>query len=99
MPHKSTVLDFAYEIHTELGSRCVGGKVSQKLVPLSHVLKSGDQVEIVTSKVQQPNSQWLNLWPWMMLLPVLVLNADSIIVPELFKFLDNFKFVLFLLAA
>lgn len=60
MPHNSTVLDFAYEIHSELGFHCVGGKVSQKLVPLSHVLKSGDQVEIVTSKVQQPNAQWLN---------------------------------------
>lgn len=59
MPHKSTVLDFAFDIHTELGMHCVGGKVNQKLVPLSYILKSGDQVEIVKSKAQWPKEDWL----------------------------------------
>ncbi|MDR9397585.1 RelA/SpoT family protein [Salibacter sp.] len=59
LPHNATALDFAYEIHTELGNRCVGAKVNQKLVPISHPLDSGDQVQIVTSKAQTPKFEWL----------------------------------------
>ena len=60
MPHNSTVLDFAYEIHSEIGSRCLGGKVSQKMVSPSYTLSSGDQVEIITSKAQRPKAEWLD---------------------------------------
>lgn len=60
VPHKSTALDFAYEIHSELGDRCVGAKVNQKLVPISYQLNSGDQIEIVTSKAQTPSAEWLD---------------------------------------
>lgn len=56
----STALDFAFELHTELGFHCIGAKVNHKLVPLSHVLTSGDQVEILTSKTQIPKPEWLN---------------------------------------
>lgn len=59
MPHDSTVLDFAYEIHSEIGNSCIGAKVSQKMVSLGHVLSSGDQVEIITSKAQRPKAEWL----------------------------------------
>ncbi len=59
MPKKSTALDFAFEIHTEIGIRCLGAKVNGKLVPLSHVLTSGDQVEIITSPKQKPKNDWL----------------------------------------
>ncbi|MFM9075524.1 MAG: TGS domain-containing protein, partial [Bacteroidota bacterium] len=52
-------LDFAYEIHTGVGSKCIGAKVNQKLVPINHVLKNGDQVEILTSNKQKPNEDWL----------------------------------------
>lgn len=55
----STALDFAFEIHTHIGSRCIGAKVNQKLVPLSHVLSNGDQVEILTSPKQRPSEDWL----------------------------------------
>jgi guanosine-3',5'-bis(diphosphate) 3'-pyrophosphohydrolase len=54
LPHNSTALDFAFDIHTAVGNKCIGAKVNQKLVPLSHPLKSGDQVEILTSKKQKP---------------------------------------------
>lgn len=59
LPNGATALDFAFEIHSEVGSRCLGAKVNQKLVPLNHVLKNGDQVEILTSSKQRPNEDWL----------------------------------------
>lgn len=59
MPKSSTVIDFAYEIHTELGDHCIGAKINHKLVPISHVLQSGDQIEILTSKTQIPQLDWL----------------------------------------
>ena len=55
----STVIDFAYEIHTDLGNKCIGAKINNKLVPLSHVLQNGDQVEVLTSKNQTPKLEWL----------------------------------------
>jgi GTP pyrophosphokinase len=55
----STVVDFAYEIHTDLGNKCIGAKINNKLVPLSHVLQNGDQVEVLTSKNQTPKLEWL----------------------------------------
>ena len=58
-PFRSTALDFAFEIHTEIGARCLGAKVNQKLVPLNYVLKNGDQVEILTSNKQKPKEDWL----------------------------------------
>ena len=60
MPTGCTALDFAFTIHTFLGSHCIGAKVNHKLVPLSHKLKSGDQVEILTSKAQHVQSSWIN---------------------------------------
>ncbi len=60
MPAGSTVLDFAFNIHTFLGTHCIGAKVNHTLVPISHVLKSGDQVEILTSKNQKVEREWLN---------------------------------------
>ena len=59
LPHGATALDFAFEIHTEVGIHCLGAKVNQKLVPLHHVLKNGDQVEILTSDKQKPSEDWL----------------------------------------
>lgn len=59
LPYNSTALDFAFDIHTAVGNKCIGAKVNQKLVPLSHQLKSGDQVEILTSKKQKPKEDWL----------------------------------------
>jgi guanosine-3',5'-bis(diphosphate) 3'-pyrophosphohydrolase len=59
--HGATPLDFAYTVHTEVGHRCVGSKVNGKMVPLKHTLKSGDTVEIMTSKSQTPNKDWLNI--------------------------------------
>ena len=59
LPYNSTALDFAFDIHTAVGTKCIGAKVNQKLVPLSHQLKSGDQVEIITSKKQKPKEDWL----------------------------------------
>jgi len=56
----ATALDFAYEIHSNIGDQCIGAKVNHKLVPLSHVLKNGDQIEILTSKKQKPSEDWLN---------------------------------------
>jgi guanosine-3',5'-bis(diphosphate) 3'-pyrophosphohydrolase len=60
LPSSATTLDFAFEIHTDIGSKCIGAKVNHRLVPLSHVLRSGDQVEILTSSKQTPKEDWLN---------------------------------------
>lgn len=55
----ATALDFAFEIHTDIGAKCIGAKVNQKLVPINHVLKNGDQIEILTSSKQKANEDWL----------------------------------------
>jgi len=60
LPKGASVLDFAFDIHSQLGSTCLGCKVNGKLVPLSHKLKSGDQVEVITSNNQKPKKAWLN---------------------------------------
>jgi GTP pyrophosphokinase len=60
LPAGATALDFAFEIHTDIGSRCIGAKTNHKLVPLSHRLRSGDQIEILTSRKQTPKEDWLN---------------------------------------
>ena len=60
LPAGCTALDFAFSIHTFLGSHCIGAKVNHKLVPLSYKLQSGDQVEILTSKSQHVNAAWIN---------------------------------------
>lgn len=57
----STVLDFAFDIHTEVGKRCVGARVNQRNVPIKYVLQNGDHVEINTSKHQEPTQDWLNI--------------------------------------
>ena len=59
LPNSATILDFAYDIHTDIGNTCIGAKVNNRLVPLSHQLVSGDQVEIITSPKQKPNEEWL----------------------------------------
>jgi GTP pyrophosphokinase len=59
MPQGSTIIDFAYEIHSDLGNKCIGAKINMKLVPISHVLQNGDQIEILTSKNQTPKLEWL----------------------------------------
>ncbi len=59
MPNGATALDFAFEIHSEIGAHCLGAKVNQRLVPLNYVLKNGDQVEILTSDKQKPSEDWL----------------------------------------
>jgi GTP diphosphokinase / guanosine-3',5'-bis(diphosphate) 3'-diphosphatase len=61
LPKRSTVLDFAYEIHTDLGNKCIGAKINHVLVPISHELKSGDQIEILTSEKQRPQSHWFDI--------------------------------------
>lgn len=60
MPAGCTALDFAFQIHTFIGSHCIGAKVNHKLVPLSHKLQSGDQVEVLTSKAQHVQPAWIN---------------------------------------
>ena len=59
LPKGATALDFAYDIHTEIGNTCIGAKVNHKLVPMSYKLSSGDQVEILTSDKQKPQKEWL----------------------------------------
>lgn len=59
LPAEATTLDFAFEIHTQIGEHCIGAKVNHKLVPLSQRLRSGDQVEILTSQKQRPKEDWL----------------------------------------
>lgn len=60
MPQNCTALDFAFSLHTDIGSHCIGAQVNHKLVPLSHKLQSGDQVEILTSKSQHVQPEWMN---------------------------------------
>lgn len=59
LPKSATALDFAFHIHSQVGSQCIGAKVNHRLVPLSHELRSGDQVEIIVSKKQTPKEDWL----------------------------------------
>ncbi|MDX1547165.1 MAG: bifunctional (p)ppGpp synthetase/guanosine-3',5'-bis(diphosphate) 3'-pyrophosphohydrolase [Rhodothermales bacterium] len=59
LPHGATPVDFAFQIHTEIGLQCIGAKVNGKMVPLSYQLRSGDQVEVITSKKQTPNPDWM----------------------------------------
>lgn len=61
LPQNSTALDFAFSLHTEIGCHCIGAKVNHKLVPLSHKLQSGDQVEVLTSRSQRVQSEWLSI--------------------------------------
>jgi guanosine-3',5'-bis(diphosphate) 3'-pyrophosphohydrolase len=60
LPKGATILDFAFRIHTKVGSQCIGGKVNHKLVPLSYQLNSGDQIQIITSRKQIPKEDWVN---------------------------------------
>ncbi len=60
-PKGATVLDFAYHIHSNVGNRCVGGRINDKLVPVKEELHSGDQIEILTSANQKPKQDWLNI--------------------------------------
>lgn len=60
LPTGATALDFAFSVHTAVGSKCIGAKVNHKLVPISYKLRSGDQIEIITSAKQKPNQEWLN---------------------------------------
>jgi GTP pyrophosphokinase len=60
LPIGASALDFAFHVHSEIGSKCIGAKVNHKLVPISHKLKSGDQIEIITSSKQKPTEDWLN---------------------------------------
>jgi len=61
LPVGATALDFAFAVHSVVGSKCIGAKVNHKLVPISHKLRSGDQVEIITSNKQSPSEDWLNI--------------------------------------
>ncbi len=61
LPAGATALDFAYTIHTNVGDTCIGAKVNNKLVPISHELKNGDQAEIITSRKQRPSEDWINI--------------------------------------
>jgi len=60
LPAGATVLDFAYELHTNLGNQCIGAKVNYNIVPIDYVLKNGDQLQIITSKKQTPKPEWFN---------------------------------------
>jgi len=61
LPVGSTALDFAFSIHSAIGSKCIGAKVNHKLVPISHKLRSGDQLEVITSNRQKPTEDWLSM--------------------------------------
>lgn len=61
LPKGATILDFAFSIHTGLGSKCVGARVNGKNMPIKYVLNNGDQVEVLTSPTQKPNQSWLNI--------------------------------------
>lgn len=61
LPVGSTALDFAFSIHSAIGTKCIGAKINHKLVPIGHKLRSGDQVEIITSSKQKPSDDWLNM--------------------------------------
>lgn len=61
LPSNATALDFAFEIHSDVGASCIGAKVNHKLVPLNYKLQNGDQVEIITSGKQSPKEDWLNI--------------------------------------
>jgi guanosine-3',5'-bis(diphosphate) 3'-pyrophosphohydrolase len=60
LPVGASSLDFAFSVHTAVGEKCIGAKVNHKLVPISYKLRSGDQIEIITSAKQKPNAEWLN---------------------------------------
>ena len=60
LPVGASALDFAFAVHSAVGVKCIGAKVNHKLVPLAHKLRSGDQIEIITSAKQKPNNEWLN---------------------------------------
>src|SRR5665811_1783258 len=57
---QKTALDFAYEIHTEIGNKAIGAKINYKLNPINSILMSGDQVEIITSDIAKPDMEWLS---------------------------------------
>lgn len=61
LPVGSTILDFAYDIHSDIGNKCIGAKVNNRLVPLSYQLQNGDQLEIITSSKQKPSEDWLRM--------------------------------------
>ncbi|MFN5423541.1 MAG: RelA/SpoT family protein [bacterium] len=61
LPVGSSALDFAFSVHSAVGSTCIGAKVNHKLVPIGHKLRSGDQIEVITSSKQKPNEDWLNM--------------------------------------
>jgi GTP pyrophosphokinase len=61
LPSGASALDFAFAVHTAVGEKCIGAKVNHKLVPIGHKLRSGDQVEIITSTKQKPKAEWLKL--------------------------------------
>lgn len=61
LPAGATALDFAFDIHSDIGARCIGTKINYKLAPISQVLKSGDQVEVITSSKQKPTEDWLKI--------------------------------------
>ena len=61
LPKGSTLIDFAYRVHSELGNRCVGGKVNGRMVPIKHEVANGDTVQVLTSKSQTPHSDWLGI--------------------------------------
>jgi len=60
LPSGATVLDFAYDLHTNLGNQCIGAKVNYNIVPIDYILRNGDQLQIITSKKQSPKPEWIN---------------------------------------
>ncbi|MDR1725536.1 MAG: HD domain-containing protein [Bacteroidales bacterium] len=61
LPYEATVLDFAFSVHSELGLQCMGAKINYKVYPIDHILHSSDQVEIITSSISEPKSEWLKI--------------------------------------